>query len=214
LLFMADISTTRRGRPRAFDRDAALRRAMEVFWSKGFAGASLNDLTTAMGINAPSLYAAFGTKEELFEAAVDLYAATEGPILWGHLAQAPSAKEAVRRLLDASAMSYTDPKNPPGCLVVLGAIVGGDPGESVVASLAARRAEGLEMLTERIEQDVRAGLLPEGLDARAVASFYFTVQQGMSLQARDNPNRAAVRATGDAAMLAWDGLIAASVTRR
>src|SRR5690349_16514235 len=148
--------TARRGRPRAFDRDAALRRAMEVFWIKGFAGASLSDLTGAMGINAPSLYAAFGTKEELFEAAVDLYAATEGPILWGHLNVAPTAKEAVRLLLDSSAIAYTDPSNPPGCLVVLGAIVGGDPGESVAASLAARRAEGLEQLTERIQKDVRA----------------------------------------------------------
>lgn len=206
---MAATITTRRGRPRAFDRDAALRRAMEVFWIKGFAGASLADLTGAMGINAPSLYAAFGTKEELFEAAVDLYAATEGPALWGHLNEAQTAKDAVRRLLEASADSYTDPNNPPGCLVVLGAIVGGDAGESVVASLAARRAEGLVMLTERIDRDVRAGILPKDLDARAVASFYFTVQQGMSLQARDNPNRAMVRATADGAMLAWDGLIAA-----
>lgn len=208
---MADKTAIRRGRPRAFDRDAALRRAMEVFWTKGFAGASLADLTSAMGINAPSLYAAFGTKEDLFEAAVDLYAAIEAPGLWGHLNETTTAKEAVRRLLEASADSYTDPKNPPGCLVVLGAIVGGDPGERVVASLAARRAEGLTMLVERIEQDVRAGLLPSGLDARAVARFYFTVQQGMSLQARDNPDRAILRGTAAAALLGWEALVTASV---
>jgi AcrR family transcriptional regulator len=197
-----------RGRPRAFDRDTALRRAMEVFWLKGYAGASMADLTQAMGINSPSLYAAFGTKEDLFEAAVDLYAATEGPTLWGHLSKTPSAKEAIRQLLDASAISYTDPSNPPGCLVVLGAIVGGDPGEGVTARLAKRRAEGLDLLIARLQQDIDARLLPKSLDCRAVATFYFTLQQGMSLQARDNPNRAALRAMGEAAMLAWDGLIA------
>lgn len=197
-----------RGRPRAFDRDTALRRAMEIFWSKGYAGASIAELTEAMGINSPSLYAAFGTKEELFEQAVDLYGRTEGVALWEHLPSMPSAKQAIRALLRAAADSYADPANPPGCLVVLGAIVGGDAEDSVAAGLAERRAHSLDLVIRRLQQDVRAGLLPKSLDCRAVATFYMTVQQGMSLQARDNQDHAALLATAEAAMLAWDGLVA------
>lgn len=180
---------------------------MEVFWAKGYAGASMAELTDAMGINSPSLYAAFGTKEELFEQAVDLYGRTEGVALWDHLPKAPSAKMAIRALLRAAADSYANPANPPGCLVVLGAIVGGDAEDSVAAGLAARRAHALDLVIQRLQQDVRAGLLPASLDCRAVATFYMTVQQGMSLQARDAQDHAALLATAEAAMLAWDGLV-------
>src|SRR5918996_4164529 len=109
-----------RGRPRSFDRAAALRRAMEVFWAKGYDGASLSDLTAAMGINSPSLYAAFGSKEGLFREAVALYGATEGTEIWEALPQAPTAREAIERFLRASALSFTRPDRPAGCLVVPG----------------------------------------------------------------------------------------------
>ena len=96
-----------RGRPRSFDRAAALRRAMEVFWAKGYDGASLSDLTAAMRINSPSLYAAFGSKESLFREALALYSATEGTEIWTALPDAPTAREAIERFLRATAEAFT-----------------------------------------------------------------------------------------------------------
>jgi AcrR family transcriptional regulator len=106
-----------RGRPRGFDRQVALRRAMEVFWEHGYEGASLSELTAAMGVNAPSLYAAFGCKEALFREAVQLYEQQEGIMV----ADAPTAREAVAGLLRAGALAYTEPGKPAGCMIVLAA---------------------------------------------------------------------------------------------
>lgn len=198
-----------RGRPRAFDRDLALKRAMEVFWAKGYAGASLADLTAAMGINSPSLYAAFGSKEQLFEAAVDLYAETEGVELWANFDQAPDVRTGMQRLLDASADTYTDPKRQPGCMVVLGALVGGEAEATVAASLHRRRQESVALMAARLRAEAAAGKLPAGIDAEAIATFYTTVQQGMSLQARDGASNAALRKVARGAMAAWDNLISA-----
>jgi AcrR family transcriptional regulator len=203
------IMARERGRPRNFDRDQALKAAMEVFWAKGYAGASLSDLKAAMGINAPSLYAAFGSKEELFEAAVDLYGATEGELLWSHFETAPDARTGMARLLEASADTYTDPNRQPGCLVVLGAILGGEAEAKVAASLHRRRQEAVAKMTDRLKAEAEAGRLPKGIDAEAIATFYTTVQQGMSLQARDGASRAQLRAVARSAMAAWDNLISA-----
>lgn len=196
-----------RGRPRAFDRDLALRRAMRVFWEKGYAGASLADLKEAMGINGPSLYAAFGCKEALFEEAVDLYADLEGTQLWAHFGEAPTAREGMAALLRASAETYTDPARPHGCMVVLGALVGGEAEAKVAAGLARRRQDGIAQMTARLAADVAAGRLSAGIDCRAIATFYTTVQMGMSLQARDGASRETLLAVADAAMRAWDNLV-------
>lgn len=198
-----------RGRPRTFDRDAALKRAMEVFWAKGYAGASLNDLKSAMGINAPSLYAAFGSKEQLFEEAVDLYGDTEGQLLWANFAEAPDVRTGMQRLLEASADTYTDPKRQPGCMVVLGAILGGEAEAKVAASLHRRRQESVAKIASCLRAAADSGQLPKGIDAEAIATFYTTVQQGMSLQARDGASRATLRAVARSAMAAWDKLISA-----
>jgi AcrR family transcriptional regulator len=195
-----------RGRPRTFDRDLALRHAMEVFWAKGYAGASLSDLKEAMGINSPSLYAAFGSKEALFEEAVDLYVHSEGGALWAPFDDAPNARDGIARLLRASAESYTEPERPHGCLVVLGALIGGEAEARVAARLASRRQEGPAKIMARLQADVAAGLLPKGIDCAAIAAFYTTVQQGMSLQARDGASRATLLAIADNAMAAWDSL--------
>lgn len=196
-----------RGRPRAFDRDLALRHAMEVFWAKGYAGASLADLKEAMGINAPSLYAAFDSKEALFEEAVGLYVHSEGRALWSSFDDAPNARDAIARLLRASAESYTEPDRPHGCLVVLGALIGGEAEAKVAARLAHRRQEGIEKMTGRLKADVAAGYLPKNVDCAAIATFFTTVQQGMSLQARDGAGRETLLAVADAAMAAWDNLV-------
>ena len=196
-----------RGRPRSFERDSALRRAMEVFWTKGYDGASLAELTAAMGINAPSLYAAFGSKEALFREAVALYGATEGTEIWTALPQAPTAREAIERFLRASALSFTRPDRPAGCLVVLGALLASDANANVCLELRASRAGNVAALRDRLERAVAEGELPESVDCEAVATFYATVQQGMSIQARDGASRATLLAVADCAMAAWDGVV-------
>jgi AcrR family transcriptional regulator len=195
-----------RGRPRSFERATALRRAMEVFWAKGYDGASLADLTAAMGINAPSLYAAFGSKEALFREAVALYGASEGTEIWDALPQAPSAREAIERFLRASAESFTRPDRPAGCLVVLGALLASDANANVCRELRASRAGNVAALRERLERAVAEGELPADLDCEAIATFYATVQQGMSIQARDGASRATLLSVADCALAAWAGL--------
>jgi AcrR family transcriptional regulator len=206
-LIQKGIEMAERGRPRSFERTAALRRAMEVFWAKGYDSASLADLTAAMGINAPSLYAAFGCKEALFREAVALYGATEGTEIWDALPQAP-AREAIERFLRASALSFTRPDRPAGCLVVLGALLANDANARVCGELRASRAGNVAALRARLARAVGEGELPASLDCEAVATFYATVQQGMSIQARDGASRATLLAVADCAMAAWDGMVA------
>jgi len=200
-----------RGRPRSFDRAAALRRAMEVFWAKGYDGASLSDLTAAMGINSPSLYAAFGSKEALFREALALYSATEGTEIWTTLPDAPSAREAIERFLRATAEAFTKGDKPRGCLIVLGALHPSDANANVCQELRRHRAENVAALRDRLERAVREGELRKGVDCQAVATFYATVQQGMSIQARDGAAREALLAVADCAMAAWDGLTSSPV---
>src|SRR4029079_14289460 len=117
-----------KGRPREFDADEALDRALEVCWRKGYEGASLAELTEAMGINRPSLYAAFGNKEALFRRAFDRYA--DGPAAYTRDAlKARTALEVAERLLRGAADALTDPIHPPGCLGVMGALTCGEAAE-------------------------------------------------------------------------------------
>ena len=198
---------TERGRPRSFDRAVALRRAMEVFWAQGYDGTSMSDLIVAMNVNSPSIYAAFGRKEELFREAVALYRATEGGRIWGAMTTAPSARAAIETVLRASAEEFTRPGKPRGCLIVLGALNADDGNEAVRRELQEHRAENMKMLLLRLKRGVAEGELPDGPDWRAIAAFYITVQQGMSIQARDGASRKALLAIADCAMAAWDGLV-------
>lgn len=196
-----------RGRPRSFDRAVALRRAMEVFWAQGYDGTSMSDLISAMDVNSPSIYAAFGSKEELFREAVALYRATEGGRIWGTMTTAPSARAAIETVLRVSAEEFTRPRKPRGCLIVLGALNADDGNEAVRRELQELRAENMTMLLRRLKRGVAEGELPDGPDWRAIATFYITVQQGMSIQARDGASRKALLAVADCAMAAWDGLV-------
>ncbi len=176
-----------RGRPRSFDREAALDRAMDVFWQKGFEGASLADLTKAMGINPPSLYAAFGDKEHLFLEAVERYQTKRGPATCPY-AESATARESVERLLTWTANELCDGCHPSGCLQ---------------AAIAERRADARACLKERIDQGAKAGELPAGTDTGTLADFYATVLTGMSVQAREGVKRKSLLATVAAAMRAW-----------
>lgn len=196
-----------RGRPRKFDRDHALRQAMEVFLDRGYDGASLGDLTTAMGINAPSLYAAFGCKEALFREAVDLYVDSVGPRTLDALAvRDVSARAAVEAMLREAARRFG---NGRGCLVVLGATHRTADNEAVFRDLTERRGQTQVLIRQRLKQGIAAGDIPTGTDIGAVAAFYTTVLHGLSLQARDGAPRKQLSAVVDCAMKAWNGLVPA-----
>jgi len=198
---------TKRGRPRKFDRSAALQQAMEVFWAQGFDCTSMPDLINAMNINSPSIYAAFGSKEKLFHEAVELYRATEGGRIWGTMTTEPTARLAIKAMLRASAEEFTRPNKPRGCLIVLGALHAEGGNETIRRELQERRAECMRMLHLRLKRGVSDGELPNGPDWPEIATFYMAVQQGMSIQARDGASRKALLAVADYAMAAWDGII-------
>jgi AcrR family transcriptional regulator len=174
--------TRRVGRPRSFDADAALDRALRVFWRKGYEGASLPDLTKAMRINRPSLYAAFGNKEDLFRKVVDRY--DSGPAVYTREAlERPTAREVVERLLEGAVDLLTDPRNPGGCLMVQGALAAGKGGEAVRRELAGRRAAGVVALRRRFRRAIAEGDLPDDADAAVLARFVATALHGMAVQA-------------------------------
>ncbi|MFC3711093.1 TetR/AcrR family transcriptional regulator [Sphingoaurantiacus capsulatus] len=199
-----------RGRPRAFDRDAALTRAMRLFWAKGYDATSVADLTAAMGIGAPSLYAAFGSKEGLYTEALQHYGGNYDTLVWGRFAAAPTARAAIHAFLydSAVALDGTRPDDPPGCMVTLSAVDAAvHPG--LCGQLRAARAVSLQRLSERIEQGIADGEIPATVDTRALARFIQTVQYGMSLLARDGAGRAELEGVAAVAMLGWDARVKA-----
>lgn len=203
-------SKAARGRPRGFCRETALRRAMETFWALGYEGASMAELTRAMGVNSPSLYAAFGSKGALFREASGLYEREVGRELASAIAEAPTARAAVEAFMTVSASMMARPGRPPGCMIVLTAASAHGACEAARNDLKARRTGAVATLERRLVEGVSAGELPEGLDIAAIAAFYVTVQQGMSIQAVDGASPAQLDRVAEAAMAAWDGLTASA----
>jgi AcrR family transcriptional regulator len=190
------------GRPRAFDRDKVLDQALHVFWERGYEGTSIADLTEAMGINPPSLYAAFGNKETLFREALDRYEARRDEIMAEAFA-APTAREAMTRLLEGTADRLSDKDKPRGCLMVQGALCGGEECDAVKRDLASRRAEGEAMIRERLKRAKREGELPKDADPAALARFVSTVMQGMAVQASGGATRKELLTIADMALRSW-----------
>ncbi|TQN28285.1 TetR family transcriptional regulator [Haloactinospora alba] len=196
-----------RGRPREFDRGAALRAAMELFWKRGYEGTSLSALTDAMGITRKSLYAAFDSKEALFREAVELYNSADGGTANGPLDTTATARDAVEGMLRENADAYVDPHTPRGCMVVLAGLNLTEAHETVGEHLAELRRRDHEAVLARLERGVAEGDLPQETDTTALASYYLTVLQGLSIQARDGCTRATAHAVIDCAMAAWDALV-------
>jgi AcrR family transcriptional regulator len=177
-------------RPRSFDRDVALQQAMVLFWERGYEETSIGELTAAMGIGAPSLYAAFGDKRSLFEAAVERYEGEPGGPIAAGLGE-PTARAAVERMLAGAAREYTTPGRPRGCFITSEPLLG------------ERRAASLEAIRARLREGAVAGEFPDGADVDALADYIATVIAGMSARARDGGTREELAAIADVALRAW-----------
>ena len=189
------------GRPREFDTDTALDLALHVFWRKGYEGASMADLTEAMGITKPSLYAAFGNKEDLFRKALDRYVDGPGGYFRTGL-EKPTAREAVEHILYESVEAVTDPRNP-GCLAVQGALCCGDAAETIKQELMARRSKSEDDLRLRFTRALAEGDLPADADAGDLARYVSAILQGMAVQAAGGAPREQLRKLADMAMRSW-----------
>jgi AcrR family transcriptional regulator len=201
--YLVKESTVQKGRPREFDTDVALDKALHVFWRQGYEGASLTDLTEAMGISRPSLYAAFGNKEDLFRRALDRYSESGPGATIREAMSEPTARAVAQRLLHGAAKCLTDPDNPRGCLAVQGALTCGDAAGSIKDELCNRRAAGEAALRARFERAKTEGDLPNDACPQALARFITTVQQGMSVQAAGGASRDDLMAVADMALKAW-----------
>ena len=192
----------RTGRPRNFNVSDALDSAMDVFWRKGYQGASLADLTAAMGINSPSLYAAFGSKEGLFRAVLDRYDERRREFL-DRVLSAPSAREVARLFLDGVAEFAADPKNLPGCLLIQSGLTCAD--DAVPREVARHREQKEVALRERFKRAQREGDLPKSADANALARYLMTVSNGMAVQAASGAGAEDLREVARLAIDAWPG---------
>ena len=195
-----------RGRPRSFDRDAALRSAMELFWTRGYDGTSLEELLQAMGgLTPPSFYAAFGSKEQLFQEVVDLYRCTVGDAPVRALALA-SVRDAIEGMLRGTMEVFDCGCKERGCLIVLGAPTRTRTNAAAHDRLRAMRREPETMIRKRLQRAIAEGELPAGTPIDDIAAFYTTIMHGLAVRARDGMPRRAMLATVDAAMAAWDSL--------
>ena len=191
------------GRPREFDRGAALEAAMVLFWRKGFAAASMNDLCDAMGVRSPSLYAAFGSKEALYLEAIQHYVEVFGPPVWDKLAEGATARAGVQNLLLAATESLpASHVTPAGCMAALAAVC--DEWPAGIAEVVRKiRVEMLGLLRSRLEAGIANGELPATTDIEGLSRFYLSVYQGMAVQARDGAGAPELKGVVAAAMSAW-----------
>jgi AcrR family transcriptional regulator len=190
------------GRPRSFDASEALDRAMELFWERGYEGTSLADLTEAMGINRPSLYAAFGNKESLFRQALVRYVTGPG----GHLQQAldaPTSREVVERIWFGSSAMVSQPERPRGCLLVQGVLACGSAAEPLRLEVARLRAAGETLIEKRLKRAVAEGDLPPDANPADLARLVATVNYGLAIQAASGVPAKALRRVAQLALAAW-----------
>jgi AcrR family transcriptional regulator len=191
------------GRPREFDKSKAIDSAMLLFWRKGFEGTSISDLTETLGITRPSLYAAFGNKEQLFRTVLDRYDEGTAEFLTGSL-DLPTAHEVAEGLLRGAANFHSNPENPPGCLMVHGALVGSDESDPLRRETRHRRARLRDAIRERLERALAEGDLPERADdPETLARYIVAVMRGMAVEAASGAKGRELHQVVDMAMRAW-----------
>jgi AcrR family transcriptional regulator len=187
------------GRPRSFDKEKALEAALQVFWRKGYEGASLTDLTSAMGIEKPSMYAAFGDKEQLFRQVLDHYQKGPANMTLAGLNE-PTARRVIERLLRQSADAGSDPRNPRGCLYVQGALACGSEADWVRTELISRRAAGEAALRKRLQRAKKEGDLRKSADPAGLARYIMAVLHGMSVRSSAGASRKELRGIAETAL--------------
>jgi len=191
-----------KGRPREFCLDEALAAALRVFWSKGYEGASMTELTEAMGITKPSLYAAFGNKEALFRKTLDLYEREKMAYVGQALAK-PTARSVAEHMLRGSVENQTSSCEPRGCLGVISSVACGAEAESIRADVHERSKVAKAALVERMERAKVEGDLPDHVDVEALTGFLYALMQGMAVQAGAGATRADLDRLVDTSMLMW-----------
>lgn len=204
-----------RGRPRTFDREAALLAAMKLFWTRGYEGTSIADLTNTLGVGVKSLYAAFGSKDALYAEALSYYTTSYDHLTLGRFREASTAREAMLSYLvdTAAAITGSDSDLPHGCMVNLGT-VGGDGHDALREVMRTARGSAYESLSRRLERAVADGELPTSLNVAKLARYLQTVQSGMAIRARDGASKAELQAVAEVAMAGWDGMVASASTQQ
>ena len=194
--------TAHKGRPREFCVDNALAKALGVFWSKGYEGASMADLTEAMGITKPSLYAAFGNKEALFHKALDLYEAEKLEYTRTALKQ-PTARAVAEHFMRGAVEAQTSSCDPKGCMGVISATACTAEAGSIKADVMKRRASSQAALLDRFRQAQREGDLPDHVDPEALANYLYAILQGMAVQASTGAKREELERVVDTSLMMW-----------
>lgn len=196
--------SVQRGRPREFDPQEALAAALQVFWRRGFEGASLTELTAAMGITRPSLYACFGNKEALFRKALDLYEREKLAYVREAL-KAPTARGVAEHLLRGVLAMQTSACDPKGCLGVIASVACGTEAESIRSEVLARRASADAALIFRFVQAKADGHLPDGIDPEALARYLYAIMQGLTVQAGNGAAPQDLTQLVETALAVWPG---------
>lgn len=189
------------GRPREFDCDQAMDQILDVFWRKGYEGTSISDLTDAVGVNKPSLYAAFGNKQEMFDKALARYGERIAPTY--EALEKASAREAIETLLHAAVDFQTNPDCPKGCLAVQAALAGGSEAEPIRQTLIERRTAVEKLIHQRFEQAKTEGEIPCDLCTENLARYFCTLSHGLSVQAASGVSREDLHRVIQTAMHSW-----------
>jgi AcrR family transcriptional regulator len=192
-----------RGRPRLLDREKALEAALLLFWRHGYEGTSIADLTETMGVTPPSLYAAFGSKEQLYREALDLYAASHGSFVARALAEEATARAAIERILHGAVRVYTEGPVPLGCMLANGILTCAPEHAEIAGELSRRRLTTIASLKARLDRAVREGEFDAGTDTKALAAYYGAIIQGLSIQARDGVPRKTLESIVAASLGVW-----------
>jgi len=191
-----------RGRPRVFDMDEALEKALKIFWARGYEGTSIAELTETLGVNKPSLYAAFGNKEELFYKALLRYAS--GPVAFvNDVLKEPTARKVAETFLFRAAEFLTDPQHPKGCMIVQGALSSGESAELVRNILIKFRKSYEDQLAERFTKAISDGDLSSKANSKCLAKYLATIHQGMSVQATSGATKDELLDVANIALKAW-----------